>query len=196
MMTTGAPCEPQILLHRMLNNSTYSVVAIAVDTLTNTGCINAGLLLHRVFSLIRRCLIYHTDPIFVRVLSHPYSKWATANRNTGHTVACNTLTSPMCKGCLCMCVILCGRLCMGLFMQSSGEAQYVRVKLCVFVVLPSLAQCRRPTVIKAASHTDLALHYSYSSLLQKCGDGKHLNKWIQVSILKMKPWTDANKHFT
>lgn len=60
-----------------------------------------------------------------------------------------------------------------------------RETVCVCVVLPSLPQCRRPTIIKAASHTELALHYSYSSL-QKCGDGKHLNKWIQVSILKME----------
>ena len=151
----------------------------------------------RALSLEGSSITIHCIRVCVCVLAHFNSKLTTGDKCTGRCGAFHTLMSLRCKGCFCLCVILCGWVCVGMFMQSSGDVWYVGVKLCIYVcvVLHSLAQCSRPTIIRAASHTDLVLHNSYSSPLQRCGDGKHLDKWIQVSILEMETSNDANTHF-
>lgn len=69
------------------------------------------------------------------------------NRNTGHCEVFNTL--------MYMCVILCRWMCVGMFLQRCGDAQYVKGEVCVCV--------SGPTIITAASHADLVMHNSCGS---------------------------------
>lgn len=155
-MTTVVPGESWILLHRMLENSTYSSSAISMDALTNTECINGFLPLNRVCPLIRRFLNYYTaSKCDCCLISRVNGHWGAKNRECSG--AFNTLTLLMCKGCLCMCASQCRWISVGMLMHGRGDAQNVRAKfwICVCVVLHLRAQCSRPTIIRAASHTDL-----------------------------------------
>ncbi len=139
-------------------NSTYSRAAVTVDALTKTGCINGFLLLQRVCSLIRRPLNYHTvSKCVCCLISTVKGRWGT--NSAGGSGAFNTLMLLMGKRCLCICVCVlvqvgkCGHAYAKKWRCTvcTGEIMYT----CMCVVLHFLAQCSRPTIIRAASHTDL-----------------------------------------
>lgn len=79
-------------------------------------------------------------------------------------------------------------LCAGMFSQTWR----CMAELCMWACTHVRVCQYRPTIIRAASHThtDLVLHNSCSSAKKKkknkCEDGKHLDKWRQVSLLKME----------